>query len=80
MGLGVITLDALARREWVKEDELAAEIKVHPKVLRRVLRYLEQARLFESDCCATTSLQYPSLHSWSCRHLLWRAAIACVLK
>ena len=44
MGLGVITLDALTRREWVKEDELAAEIKVHPKVLRRVLRYLEQVR------------------------------------
>ena len=44
VGLGVITLDALMRREWVKEDELAEEIKVHPKVLRRVLRYLEQVR------------------------------------
>lgn len=42
VGLGVITLDALAKREWVKEDELAAELKVHSKVLRRVLRYFEQ--------------------------------------
>ena len=42
IGLGVITLDALMRREWVKEEELATEIKVHPKVLRRVLRYFEQ--------------------------------------
>lgn len=41
-GLGVITLDALTRREWVKEDELATELKVHPKVMRRVLRYFEQ--------------------------------------
>ena len=38
----MITLDALTRREWVKEDELAAQIKVHPKVLRRAMRYLEQ--------------------------------------
>ena len=44
IGLGVITLDALTRREWVKEDELATEIKAHPKVLRRVLRYFEQVR------------------------------------
>jgi hypothetical protein len=29
-------------REWVKEDELAAELKVHPKVARSALRYLEQ--------------------------------------
>lgn len=41
-GLGAIALDALTRREWVKEDELAQQLKVHPKVLRRVLRYLEQ--------------------------------------
>ncbi|KAK9902066.1 hypothetical protein WJX75_003064 [Coccomyxa subellipsoidea] len=45
IGLGVITLDALTRREWVKEDELATEIKAHPKVLRRVLRYFEQEQL-----------------------------------
>lgn len=44
IGLGVITLDALTQREWVKEDELATEIKAHPKVLRRVLRYFEQVR------------------------------------
>ncbi|CAL8465978.1 g5514 [Coccomyxa elongata] len=45
IGLGVITLDALTRREWVKEDELANELKAHPKVLRRVLRYFEQEQL-----------------------------------
>jgi hypothetical protein len=44
VGLGAVALDALTRREWVKEDELAEQLKVHPKVLRRVLRYLEQAR------------------------------------
>jgi transcription initiation factor TFIIE subunit alpha len=42
VGIGVIALDALTRREWVKEDELANELKIHPKVFRRVLRYFEQ--------------------------------------
>ncbi len=37
-------MDALTRREWVKEDELANELKTHPKVLRRVLRYFEQVQ------------------------------------
>lgn len=41
-GLGAIALDALTRREWIKEDELAEQLKVHPKVMRRVLRFLEQ--------------------------------------
>ena len=50
-GLGVVTLDALTRREWMNEDELASEIKAHPKVLRRVLRYLEQVRDAGSDAC-----------------------------
>lgn len=42
VGLGAILLEALTVREWVKEDELAEELKVHPKVVRSALRYLEQ--------------------------------------
>eukprot|EP00884_Botryococcus_braunii_P006430 jgi/Botrbrau1/15789/Bobra.4_1s0140.1 len=45
VGLGVILLEALTVREWVKEDELAEELKVHPKVVRSALRYLEQQQL-----------------------------------
>ena len=42
IGLGVIILDSLLRREWVKEDELAADLKVHPRILRKALRWFEQ--------------------------------------
>ena len=28
--------------EWIKEDELADMINMHPKILRKALRYLEQ--------------------------------------
>ncbi len=44
IGLGVIILDSLLRREWVKEDELAADLKVHPRILRKALRWFEQVR------------------------------------
>ena len=63
-GLGAIVLDALTRREWVKEDELALQLKVHPKVLRRVLRYLEQVRCLPARVLVTSascSLATPSL-------------------
>ena len=42
IGLGVIISDSLLRREWVKEDELAADLKVHPRILRKALRWFEQ--------------------------------------
>ncbi|CAL5228299.1 g11405 [Coccomyxa viridis] len=45
IGLGVIILDSLLRREWVKEDELAADLKVHPRILRKALRWFEQEQL-----------------------------------
>ena len=48
IGLGVVILDSLLRREWVKEDELAADLKVHPRILRKALRWFEQVRLHAS--------------------------------
>ena len=39
----MVVLDSLTRREWVAEEDLAADLKVPLKVMRRVLRYLEQA-------------------------------------
>ena len=58
-GLGAIALDALTRREWVKEDELAQQLKVHPKVLRRVLRYLEQVPTPASSTALVTCVFGP---------------------
>ena len=61
-GLGAIALDALTRREWVKEDELALQLKVHPKVLRRVLRYLEQVpSACQQECWSPMHLLLPRL-------------------
>ena len=53
VGLGPITLAALSSTtdpstglpvEWIKEDDLADMINMHPKILRKALRYLEQVR------------------------------------
>ncbi len=35
-------MDGLLRREWVKEDELAADLKISPRILRKALRWFEQ--------------------------------------
>ncbi|KAH7298952.1 hypothetical protein KP509_25G066600 [Ceratopteris richardii] len=44
-GIAVVVLDALTRRQWVKEDELANDLRLHPKQLRRTLRTLEEEAL-----------------------------------
>lgn len=49
----------MTRREWVKEDELAEQLKVHPKVMRRVLRYLEQVTGLECQVPACLFVYEP---------------------
>ena len=44
-GLGAVVLDALTRREWVKEDLLAGELGLHPKQVRKCLRFLAEEQL-----------------------------------
>jgi hypothetical protein len=44
-GVACVILDALTRRRWAKEDDLAADILIHPKQLRKTLRYLEEDQL-----------------------------------
>ena len=44
-GLGAVVLDALSRREWVKEDLLAGELGLHPKQVRKCLRFLAEEQL-----------------------------------
>ena len=38
-------MDALTRRTWVKEDDLAAAILLNPKQVRKALHYLEEERV-----------------------------------
>ncbi|BBN15758.1 transcription initiation factor TFIIE subunit alpha [Marchantia polymorpha subsp. ruderalis] len=44
-GIAVVILDALTRRQWVKEEDLARDLRLHPKQLRRTLRVLEEELL-----------------------------------
>ncbi|KAJ7518182.1 hypothetical protein O6H91_21G058600 [Diphasiastrum complanatum] len=44
-GIAIVILDALTRRQWVKEEDLARDLKLHPKQLRRTLRVLEEEQL-----------------------------------
>ncbi|KAI4324632.1 hypothetical protein MLD38_030102 [Melastoma candidum] len=48
-GLVVVVLDALTRRQWVREEDLAKAIKLHTKQLRRTLRMLEEEKLITRD-------------------------------
>ncbi|KAL9145154.1 hypothetical protein ABFS82_13G021300 [Erythranthe guttata] len=44
-GIAVVILDALTRRQWVREEDLAKDLKIHTKQLRRTLRFFEEEKL-----------------------------------
>ncbi|XP_010525323.1 PREDICTED: general transcription factor IIE subunit 1-like [Tarenaya hassleriana] len=44
-GIAVVVLDALTRRQWVREEDLAKELKLHTKQLRRMLKFFEDEKL-----------------------------------
>ncbi|XP_027919942.1 transcription initiation factor IIE subunit alpha-like [Vigna unguiculata] len=44
-GIAVVVLDALTRRQWVREEDLAKDLKLHTKQLRRTLRYFEEEKI-----------------------------------
>ncbi|ERN15868.1 transcription initiation factor IIE subunit alpha isoform X1 [Amborella trichopoda] len=48
-GMAVVVLDALTRRQWVKEEDLAKDLKLHSKQLRRTLRFFEEEKLVMRD-------------------------------
>ncbi|EXC28061.1 hypothetical protein L484_022297 [Morus notabilis] len=48
-GIAVVVLDALARRQWVREEDLAKDLKLHSKQLRRTLRFFEEEKLVTRD-------------------------------
>lgn len=53
-GVACVILDALTRRRWVKEDDLAADLGLHPKQLRKTLAYLEEDQLVLRDTVRET--------------------------
>ncbi|KZV22144.1 general transcription factor IIE subunit 1-like [Dorcoceras hygrometricum] len=48
-GIAVVILDALTRRQWVREEDLAKDLKLHTKQLRRTLRFFEEEKLVTRD-------------------------------
>ncbi|OEL29893.1 hypothetical protein BAE44_0009089 [Dichanthelium oligosanthes] len=48
-GMAVVVLDALTRRQWVREEDLAKSLKLHSKQLRRILRFFEEEKLVTRD-------------------------------
>nr|DAD35239.1 TPA_asm: hypothetical protein HUJ06_005879 [Nelumbo nucifera] len=48
-GMAVVILDALTRRQWVREEDLAKDLKLHSKQLRRTLRFFEEEKLVTRD-------------------------------
>ncbi|KAK1384020.1 General transcription factor IIE subunit 1 [Heracleum sosnowskyi] len=48
-GLAVVVLDALTRRQWVREEDLAKNLRMHTKQLRRILRFFEEEKLVTRD-------------------------------
>uniref|UniRef100_A0A804PBY1 HTH TFE/IIEalpha-type domain-containing protein n=1 Tax=Zea mays TaxID=4577 RepID=A0A804PBY1_MAIZE len=48
-GMAVVVLDALTRRPWVREEDLAKALKLHSKQLRRILRFFEEEKLVTRD-------------------------------
>ncbi|XP_054792458.1 uncharacterized protein LOC129298075 isoform X2 [Prosopis cineraria] len=48
-GIAVVVLDALTRRQWVREEDLAKDLKLHTKQLRRTLRFFEEEKFITRD-------------------------------
>ncbi|ESQ29807.1 hypothetical protein EUTSA_v10023437mg [Eutrema salsugineum] len=44
-GTAVVVLDALTRRQWVREEDLAKDLRSNAKQLRKILRYFEEQKL-----------------------------------
>ncbi|ERN07435.1 hypothetical protein AMTR_s00019p00249820 [Amborella trichopoda] len=54
-GMAVVVLDALTRRQSVKEEDLAKDLKLHSKQLRRTSRFFEEEKFAMRDHCRETA-------------------------
>ncbi|CAN7038748.1 unnamed protein product [Brassica oleracea var. botrytis] len=48
-GIAVVVLDELTRKQWVREEDLAKELKLHAKQLRKIIRHFEEQNLIMRD-------------------------------
>ncbi|KAE9602247.1 putative transcription initiation factor IIE subunit alpha, TFIIEalpha/SarR/Rpc3 HTH [Lupinus albus] len=48
-GIAVVILDALTRRQWVREEDFAKDLKLHTKQLRRTLRFFEEEKIIARE-------------------------------
>ncbi|CAL9213547.1 unnamed protein product [Arabidopsis halleri] len=48
-GIAAVVLDALARRQWVREEDLAKDLQLHAKQLRKIIRLFEEEKLIMRD-------------------------------
>ncbi|EOA18730.1 hypothetical protein CARUB_v10007312mg [Capsella rubella] len=44
-GIAIVVLQTLTRRQWVREEDLAKDLKLAPKQLRKILRNFEEQKL-----------------------------------
>ncbi|KAF7131985.1 hypothetical protein RHSIM_Rhsim09G0110300 [Rhododendron simsii] len=66
-GIAVVILDALTRRQWVREEDLAKDLKLHSKQLRRTLRFFEEEKLVTRDHRKEVSIAFGSF-----MYIVWR--------
>ncbi|KAK1385433.1 HTH TFE/IIEalpha-type domain-containing protein [Heracleum sosnowskyi] len=59
-GLAVVVLDALTRRQWVRDEDLAKDLQLSTKQLRQILRIFEEDRLVKRDHMKESAKIYTS--------------------
>jgi len=45
----MVFINICFRRQWVREEDLAKDLKLHTKQLRRTLRYFEEEKIITRD-------------------------------
>ncbi|WJX30670.1 hypothetical protein P8452_19182 [Trifolium repens] len=53
-----VVLDALTRRQWVREEDLARDLKLHTKQLRRTLHLFEKEKIITQDHRREVAIQF----------------------
>lgn len=48
-GLAVVVLDTLMRRQWIKEEELAKDLQLHSKQVKKVVKILQDEGIVVRD-------------------------------
>ncbi|XP_057505584.1 uncharacterized protein LOC130788895 [Actinidia eriantha] len=61
-GFAVVVLDALTRRQWVREENLAKDLKLNLKKLRKTLHFFEEEKLI-TRCYRKESTEGAKLYS-----------------